>query len=69
MSIFVVMNFPKKLENKLKERNENNSLRSLKTSSKLVDFSSNDYLGFAKSNAIFDNTHQFLVDKGIKQNA
>ncbi len=68
MSIFVVMNFPKKLENKLKERNENNSLRSLKTSSKLVDFSSNDYLGFAKSNAIFDNTHQFLVNKGMKQN-
>ena len=68
MSIFVVMNFPKKLENKLKERNENNSLRSLKTSSKLVDFSSNDYLGFAKSDSIFHSTHQFLVDKGMKQN-
>ena len=62
------MNLPKKLTNKLKLREENNSLRSLKTPSHLVDFSSNDYLGFAKSSAIFHKTHQFLVDKNIKQN-
>ena len=63
-----MMNLPKKLTIKLKLREENNSLRSLKTPSNLVDFSSNDYLGFAKSETIFDKTHQFLVDKGIKQN-
>ena len=62
------MNLPKKLTNKLKLREENNSLRSLKTPSHLVDFSSNDYLGFAKSEAIFNETHQFLIDKNIKKN-
>ncbi|PQJ80697.1 hypothetical protein BTO18_16630 [Polaribacter porphyrae] len=62
------MNLPKKLTNQLKSRKEQNALRGLKSSSNLIDFSSNDYLGFAKSEIIFDKTHQFLVDKGIKQN-
>ncbi|MFY9243428.1 MAG: pyridoxal phosphate-dependent aminotransferase family protein [Polaribacter sp.] len=62
------MNLPKKLTNKLKLRDESNSLRSLKMPSDLVDFSSNDYLSFAKSEGIFDKTHQFLVDKNSKQN-
>jgi 8-amino-7-oxononanoate synthase len=62
------MKLPKKLTDKLKFREENNSLRSLKTPTNLVDFSSNDYLGFAKSSAIFDKTHQFLLDKNSKQN-
>ena len=62
------MNLPKKLTNKLKLREENNFLRSLKLPSNLIDFSSNDYLGFAKSSVIFDKTHQFLVDKNSKQN-
>ncbi|WP_420793185.1 aminotransferase class I/II-fold pyridoxal phosphate-dependent enzyme [Polaribacter ponticola] len=63
-----MMNLPKKLTKKLKLREEKNSLRTLKTPSNLVDFSSNDYLGFAKSSVIFDKTHQFLVDKNSKQN-
>ena len=63
-----MMNLPKKLTNKLKLREETNSLRSLKLPSNLVDFSSNDYLGFAKSQVIFDKTHQFLVDNNLKQN-
>lgn len=64
----MLMKLPKKLTDKLKVREENNSLRSLKTPTNLVDFSSNDYLGFAKSSTIFDKTHQFLIDKNIKQN-
>ena len=63
-----MMNLPKKLTIQLKSRKKTNSLRKLKTPSSLVDFSSNDYLGFAKSEAIFKQTHQFLVDKDIKQN-
>ena len=63
-----MMKLPKKLTNKLNFRKETNSLRSLKTPSHLVDFSSNDYLGFAKSEAIFNETHQFLIDKNIKKN-
>lgn len=68
MSIFVLMNLPKKLTIKLNSREETNSLRSLKAPSSLVDFSSNDYLGFAKSEAVFNKTHQFLIDRNIKQN-
>ncbi|MGY0426950.1 MAG: aminotransferase class I/II-fold pyridoxal phosphate-dependent enzyme [Polaribacter sp.] len=62
------MNFPKNLKNKINSRKENNSLRTLKTPSNLIDFSSNDYLGFAKSETIFNETHQFLVAKNSKQN-
>lgn len=64
----MLMKLPKKLTGKLNVRKENNSLRSLKTPTNLVDFSSNDYLGFAKSSAIFKETHQFLMDQNIKQN-
>jgi 8-amino-7-oxononanoate synthase len=34
----------------------------------LVDFSSNDYLGFAKSEGIFETAHQFLIDTNCKVN-
>ncbi|MGB2138175.1 MAG: aminotransferase class I/II-fold pyridoxal phosphate-dependent enzyme [Flavobacteriales bacterium] len=40
--------FEEKLKNKLSERQSKNALRQLKTSSDLVDFCSNDYLGYAK---------------------
>jgi len=54
--------FPKKLHQKLQQRIENNSFRKLSTQNELVDFSSNDYLGFATSKAIFKNSHQYLVE-------
>jgi len=62
------MNLSKKLTIKLKSREETNSLRNLKAPNNLIDFSSNDYLGFAKSEVIFKETHQFLVDRNLKQN-
>ncbi|WP_272150609.1 aminotransferase class I/II-fold pyridoxal phosphate-dependent enzyme [Tenacibaculum aiptasiae] len=62
------MSFPKKLTTKLLQRKENNSLRSLGKEINLVDFSSNDYLGLAKSEIVFNNVHQFLVAQNIKQN-
>jgi 8-amino-7-oxononanoate synthase len=62
------MNLPKKLTNKLKLREENNSLRKLSPQNNLIDFSSNDYLGLSKSESIFNETHRFLVDRNIKQN-
>tara|TARA_R110002049_G_scaffold139472_2_gene300194 strand:- start:15129 stop:16214 length:1086 start_codon:yes stop_codon:yes gene_type:complete len=34
----------------------------------LVDFSSNDYLGFAKNSSIFGNTSRILADKNSEQN-
>ncbi|CAM1334558.1 aminotransferase class I/II-fold pyridoxal phosphate-dependent enzyme [Tenacibaculum aestuariivivum] len=65
------MLFPKKLTAKLLHRTKNQSLRILEQvniTTTLIDFSSNDYLGFAKSEIIFNKTHQFLVNNSILQN-
>ncbi|WP_370477148.1 aminotransferase class I/II-fold pyridoxal phosphate-dependent enzyme [Tamlana flava] len=60
--------FPKKLQRKLDNRKVDNAFRELGTPSNLVDFSSNDYLGFSKSENIFKIAHLFLVENNIKQN-
>lgn len=62
------MKFPQSLQNKISNRKENNALRILKPQSQLVDFATNDYLGFSKSKSIFHNAHQLLVDKEIFYN-
>lgn len=59
---------PKSLLIKLEHRKQNNALRSLPSSNHLIDFASNDYLGFAHSEVIFNTTHQFLLDSNIKIN-
>lgn len=66
--ICTMNDFPKKLQLKLYEREESNALRSLPKTENLIDFSSNDYLGFAKNEAIYANTFQFLLKQGISQN-
>mgnify|MGYP003624546390 FL=1 len=60
--------FPNKLNKKLEERVSNNALRLLRMPNNLVDFSSNDYLGFAKNSSIFGNTSRILADKNSEQN-
>lgn len=60
--------FPKALSNKLQHRIQSNSLRTLKQPNSRIDFSSNDYLGFSKSETIFNATHQYLSDNNIIQN-
>jgi 8-amino-7-oxononanoate synthase len=62
------MRFPQSLVNKLEQRKQNNALRVLPLSNNLIDFSSNDYLGFANSEKLFDTIHQFLVDNKFKMN-
>ncbi|WP_281322905.1 aminotransferase class I/II-fold pyridoxal phosphate-dependent enzyme [Flavobacterium aestivum] len=62
------MNFPKKLADKLETRKQNKSLRELPQPNDLIDFASNDYIGLSKSEAIFNTTHQFLLDYNIKSN-
>ncbi len=62
------MQFPKKLHQKIIQRKAQNSLRKLGKENSLIDFSSNDYLGFAKSEIIFDKTHQYLIDNNSKIN-
>jgi 8-amino-7-oxononanoate synthase len=61
-------NFPKSLQQKLQHRKVHNALRSLPESNSLIDFASNDYIGFAKSETIFEQTHQLLVNHNIKVN-
>ena len=68
MHTFVLMKFPNKLKIKLTTRVEKEALRTLDAPSNLIDFSSNDYLGFAKSTGIFEATHQYLIDKKININ-
>lgn len=60
--------FPKSLSQKLSQRIQSNSLRVLPQQNTLIDFSSNDYLGFSNSESIFDAAHQLLLDKGLKCN-
>jgi 8-amino-7-oxononanoate synthase len=62
------MNFPIKLSDKLESRRQNKSLRILQQPNELIDFASNDYIGFSKSESIFNVTHQFLLDHNIKSN-
>ena len=62
------MKFPKKLAFKIESREQNNSLRKLAFSNHLIDFASNDYIGFAKSETIFNETNSYLIDKNIIQN-
>lgn len=60
--------FPKSLSDKLNQREQNNALRKLVCSNNLIDFSSNDYLGFARNETIFDQTHKFLHSENCKIN-
>ena len=53
---------------KLNLREQTNSLRKLPLSNNWVDFSSNDYLGFAKNESIFNQAHQYLIDTNLKIN-
>jgi 8-amino-7-oxononanoate synthase len=59
---------PVTLSEKLAVRLQNNALRKLPKAADLVDFASNDYLGFSNSNTIFEVTHQYLVQHNQMQN-
>jgi len=60
--------FPKPLLQKLKHRVDNNSLRQLPNEYNLIDFASNDYLGYAKNEYIFESTNQYLISNNFKVN-
>lgn len=51
------------IQRKLKERKSENNFRSLKVLNGLVDFTSNDYLGFARSEKLRE-----LIEKEVKKN-
>jgi len=60
--------FPKSLAHKLQQREANNALRKLPVANNLIDFASNDYIGFACNEELFDKTHHYLLDHNIKMN-
>lgn len=62
------MKIPNALQQKLQLRTESNALRKLPIPVNGIDFSSNDYLGFAKSEEIFDTAHKYLITNNIKIN-
>ncbi len=59
---------PKKLQDKLETRASSNALRTLPQDLGTVDFSSNDYLGFARSEELYEQSHQYLRAKGLQVN-
>ncbi len=60
--------FPIKLSKKLENRKRENALRYLPNSNNLIDFYSNDYIGFSQDETIFKSASQLLFDKQIVQN-
>ncbi len=59
---------PQKITHKLQQREQNNALRKLPIPNNLIDFASNDYIGFATSEQIFTETHKYLLENNIKIN-
>ena len=59
---------PKKLKDKLAARIASNALRTLAQNDDGIDFSSNDYLGFARSEELYEQSHQFLKAQGLQVN-
>lgn len=62
------MIFPENLRQKIETRKQNNAFRELGPKSNLTDFSSNDYIGFARSKTIFEQTHQYLTQHHLFEN-
>jgi 8-amino-7-oxononanoate synthase len=59
---------PRKLQKKLNKRRADDSFRNLGVQNNLVDFSSNDYLGFSKNEVIYNRTLEILEQTNYKQN-
>jgi len=62
------MELPEKLNLKIESSKRNGLFRKLPVFNNLVDFSSNDYIGFSKSETIYKHTHAYLLENEIFQN-
>jgi 8-amino-7-oxononanoate synthase len=63
-----MVKLPLKLKAKLLKRKEENFIRNLTEPLGLIDFTSNDYLGFARDKTIFSNAFELLKKKGMASN-
>lgn len=61
--------YPQRLQRLLNDRKEKDTFRQLPSKNTLVDFSSNDYLGFSKSQKIFENALKLLAKGNIQNGA
>ncbi|WP_034918346.1 aminotransferase class I/II-fold pyridoxal phosphate-dependent enzyme [Gillisia sp. CAL575] len=60
--------FPLKLEKSLENRRHQNAFRELGSSNNLLDFASNDYLGFALNPELFSRAQRILEESKLLQN-
>ncbi|UBZ07869.1 pyridoxal phosphate-dependent aminotransferase family protein [Salegentibacter mishustinae] len=60
-----MQDLPLKLAKSLENRKQEQAFRSLKRSSSLIDFSSNDYLGLASSEDIYNKAHEILKENEL----
>jgi len=63
-----VNSLPKKLQEKLQARTDSNSFRQLINAEGLVDFTSNDYLGFAQDRILYKKADAWLFERSKQQN-
>jgi 8-amino-7-oxononanoate synthase len=63
-----MIQFPEKLAKMLDVRKSQGTLRILSATDGTIDFLSNDYLGFAKNDALFSKTFQLLLNEGVASN-
>src|SRR5690606_598161 len=59
------MRHPLNVEKRLEIRKNENSFRELKTSTDIIDFSSNDYLGFSRNSDIYKRALALLQENGL----
>ncbi|UPZ16565.1 aminotransferase class I/II-fold pyridoxal phosphate-dependent enzyme [Flavobacterium humidisoli] len=62
------MKLPENLNRKLENCKQENQFRKLPVFNNLIDFSSNDYIGFSKSETLFKQIHAYLLENEIFQN-
>ncbi|UWY29093.1 pyridoxal phosphate-dependent aminotransferase family protein [Flavobacterium sp. TR2] len=62
------MELPENLNRKIESCKQAKLFRKLPVFNNLIDFSSNDYIGFSKSETLYKHTHAYLLENEIFQN-